>query len=82
MLTTITAQTHLSRLSEAVELRLSYFTELETVSRLLNGQGEDIVRDPAFVPSLHVLDKCIVYLQQNVREGKGAGKYICYVTYC
>lgn len=48
--------------------KLSYFHQLEAVTRLFNAPGDDVCLRPEFVPMLARLDECLDYVQQNVRD--------------
>ncbi|KAG0208884.1 Golgi transport complex subunit 3 [Mortierella sp. GBA30] len=59
-------QTSLQTLANTMASKLSYFHQLEAVTRLFNTPGEDICLRPEFAPMLSKLDECLDYVQQNL----------------
>ncbi|KAI9144214.1 Sec34-like family-domain-containing protein [Paraphysoderma sedebokerense] len=60
-------QTSLSALSDQLDTRLSYFTYLEEVVRILNAPGADesIVLKPEFKPMLEKIDESLRFMESN-----------------
>jgi len=50
--------------------KLSYFHQLEAVTRLFNAPGDDVCLRPEFAPMLKKLDECLTYVQENVRASR------------
>ncbi|KAF9919287.1 Golgi transport complex subunit 3 [Lobosporangium transversale] len=61
-------QTNLQTLADLMASKLSYFHQLEAVTRLFNTPGDDVCLHPEFVPMLSKLDECLDYVQQNVNS--------------
>jgi conserved oligomeric Golgi complex subunit 3 len=53
-------------LAENISLRLNYFQELETATRILNRPGESIVLHPDFLMMTERVDICLEFLRNNV----------------
>ncbi|KAF8981652.1 Golgi transport complex subunit 3 [Entomortierella lignicola] len=60
-------QTNLQTLADLMASKLSYFHQLEAVTRLFNSPGDDVCLRPEFVPMLSKLDECLDYVQQNLK---------------
>ncbi|KAF9585557.1 Golgi transport complex subunit 3 [Lunasporangiospora selenospora] len=58
-------QNNLQTLADTMASKLSYFHQLEAVTRLFNAPGEDVCLQPEFTPMLAKLDECLEYVQQN-----------------
>ncbi|KAF9437631.1 Golgi transport complex subunit 3, partial [Entomortierella beljakovae] len=59
-------QTSLQTLADLMASKLSYFHQLEVVTRLFNTPGEDVCLRQEFVPMLSKLDDCLEYVQNNL----------------
>ena len=55
-------------LAESIGSRLTYFNELEVISKVFDTPGEVIVLSEPFVPMLARLDECLEYVQSHVRS--------------
>ncbi|KAI1308451.1 Golgi transport complex subunit 3 [Mortierella claussenii] len=60
-------QTNLQTLADIMASKLSYFHQLEAVTRLFNAPGDDVCLQPEFAPMLKQLDECLDYVQQNLK---------------
>ncbi|KAG0365751.1 Golgi transport complex subunit 3 [Gamsiella multidivaricata] len=60
-------QTNLQTLADLMASKLSYFHQLEAVTRLFNAPGDDVCLRPEFAPMLAKLDECLDYVQQNIK---------------
>ncbi|KAG0244713.1 Golgi transport complex subunit 3 [Mortierella sp. GBA43] len=60
-------QTNLQTLADQMSSKLSYFHQLEAVTKLFNAPGDDVCLRPEFVPMLAKLDECLDYVQENIR---------------
>ncbi|CAG8436571.1 4543_t:CDS:2, partial [Scutellospora calospora] len=58
-------QNNLTSLADAISSKLSYYNELETITKLFNSPGENICEQPEFIPVLAKLDECLDYMQSN-----------------
>ncbi|KAK7024379.1 Golgi transport complex subunit 3 [Paramarasmius palmivorus] len=58
-------RTHLLRLSDDLDARLTYFAELETATRILNKPGETLVLQHDFMYMVERVDICISYLKNH-----------------
>jgi len=54
-------------LAESIGSRLTYFNELEVISKVFDTPGEVVVLSEPFVPMLARLDECLEYVQSHVR---------------
>ncbi|KAF9905427.1 Golgi transport complex subunit 3 [Linnemannia zychae] len=59
-------QTTLQTLADLMASKLSYFHQLEAVTKLFNAPGDDVCLRPEFAPMLNKLDECLDYVQQNL----------------
>jgi hypothetical protein len=50
-----------------ITAKLSYYNELESITKLFNSPGENICEQEEFVSVLAKLDECLEYMQTNVR---------------
>ena len=57
-------------LADLMASKLSYFHQLEAVTRLFNAPGDDVCLRPEFAPMLKKLDECLTYVQENVRASR------------
>jgi len=46
--------------------KLSYFTEVDSISQLFNNNDENMCLKQQFIPALNKLDKCLEFLNNNV----------------
>ncbi|CAI2174129.1 14468_t:CDS:10 [Funneliformis geosporum] len=53
--------------SDSISAKLSYYNELETITKLFNSPGENICEQKEFIPILAKLDECLEYMQSNLR---------------
>ncbi|CAG8451846.1 10392_t:CDS:10 [Dentiscutata heterogama] len=53
--------------SDAISSKLSYYNELEAITKLFNSPGENICEQSEFIPVLAKLDECLDYMQSNLR---------------
>ncbi|GBB87592.1 hypothetical protein RclHR1_14060001 [Rhizophagus clarus] len=60
-------QNNLTSLADAITAKLSYYNELESVTKLFNSPGENICEQEEFVSVLAKLDECLEYMQTNLR---------------
>lgn len=60
-------QTNLQTLADLMASKLSYFHQLEAVTKLFNAPGDDVCLRPEFAPMLNKLDECLDYVQQNLK---------------
>ncbi|RIB08130.1 Sec34-like family-domain-containing protein [Gigaspora rosea] len=60
-------QNNLTSLADAISSKLSYYNELEAITKLFNSPGENICEQPEFIPVLAKLDECLDYMQSNLR---------------
>ncbi|KAF9175709.1 Golgi transport complex subunit 3 [Mortierella sp. AD011] len=60
-------QTNLQTLADLMASKLSYFHQLEAVTRLFNSPGDDVCLRTEFIPMLSKLDECLDYVQQNLK---------------
>ncbi|KAF9196073.1 Golgi transport complex subunit 3 [Haplosporangium sp. Z 11] len=60
-------QTNLQTLADLMASKLSYFHQLDAVTRLFNAPGDDVCLRPEFAPMLKKLDECLDYVQQNLK---------------
>jgi hypothetical protein len=58
-------QAHLISASEDISKKLSYYTDLETISKTLNQSGEDLVLTQNFIPILTRLDNSIKFVKDH-----------------
>ena len=54
-------------MAEELSAKLTYFNELEPITRMLNAPGEAIVLDEKFGPMMQKLDQCLSFVMQHVR---------------
>ncbi|KAF9982545.1 Golgi transport complex subunit 3, partial [Modicella reniformis] len=60
-------QTNLQTLADQMTSKLSYFHQLEAVTRLFNAPGDDVCLRSEFAPMLARLDECLDYVQRNLK---------------
>ncbi|KAF9106589.1 Golgi transport complex subunit 3 [Mortierella sp. GBA35] len=60
-------QTNLQTLADLMASKLSYFHQLEAVTKLFNAPGDDVCLRPEFAPMLNKLDECLDYVQENLK---------------
>ncbi|CAG8512769.1 11132_t:CDS:10 [Rhizophagus irregularis] len=60
-------QNNLTSLADAITAKLSYYNELESITKLFNSPGENICEQEEFVSVLAKLDECLEYMQTNLR---------------
>ncbi|KAF9289606.1 Golgi transport complex subunit 3 [Mortierella alpina] len=60
-------QTSLQTLADTMASKLSYFHQLDAVTRLFNAPGDDVCLRQEFAPMLSKLDECLDYVQQNLK---------------
>ncbi|CAG8532098.1 6020_t:CDS:10 [Funneliformis mosseae] len=60
-------QNNLTSLADSISAKLSYYNELETITKLFNSPGENICEQKEFIPILAKLDECLEYMQSNLR---------------
>jgi len=58
-------QNHLSDLANALNKKLLYFTEVDSISQLFNENDENLCLKQQFIPALNKLDKCLDFLKTN-----------------
>ncbi|KAG4108133.1 Sec34-domain-containing protein [Neocallimastix lanati (nom. inval.)] len=58
-------QNHLSDVANALNKKLSYFTEVDSISQLFNQNDENLCLKQQFIPALKKLDKCLDFLKNN-----------------
>ncbi|XJO73885.1 hypothetical protein BDV3_004794 [Batrachochytrium dendrobatidis] len=63
--TLLDEQTHLISVAEELSAKLTYFNELEPITRMLNAPGEAIVLDEKFGPMMQKLDQCLSFVMQH-----------------
>ncbi|CAG8782065.1 9873_t:CDS:2, partial [Racocetra fulgida] len=56
---------NLTSLADAISSKLSYYNELEAITKLFNSPGENICEQPEFIPVLAKLDECLDYMQNS-----------------
>lgn len=59
-------QKHLIEVTEAINVRLEYFKELEVATRALSQPGDKVVVHDDFLSMLERLDVCLEFLRANV----------------
>lgn len=59
-------QRSLVRTSDEIAEKLSYFTELEKITKLFNSPGSEVCTNEFFIPMLTRLDECVDFLETNV----------------
>ncbi|RIA80198.1 Sec34-like family-domain-containing protein [Glomus cerebriforme] len=60
-------QNNLTSLADAISAKLSYYNELESITKLFNSPGENICEQEEFISILAKLDECLEYMQTNLR---------------
>jgi uncharacterized protein YaaR (DUF327 family) len=58
-------QAHMFAISEEISQKLSYFHQLESISKLLNMPGDQLVLEPEFGPMLEKLDQCLAFVTDH-----------------
>jgi uncharacterized protein YaaR (DUF327 family) len=58
-------QAHMFAISEEISQKLSYFHQLESISKLLNMPGDHLVLEPEFGPMLEKLDQCLAFVTDH-----------------
>ncbi|OWZ31050.1 hypothetical protein C343_03746 [Cryptococcus neoformans C23] len=74
-------QTHLLTHTSQLAHRLTFFTFLESATRMLNNPGNDLVLNPQFLPMVKRLDECLTYLGEH-RDFKDAEVYLLRYQQC
>ncbi|CAJ0869727.1 7890_t:CDS:10 [Entrophospora sp. SA101] len=64
--TLLEEQNNLAKLADSMSSKLSYYNELETITKLFNSPGESICELKEFLPTLTKLDECLDYMQNNL----------------
>lgn len=74
-------QTHLLTHTSQLAHRLTFFTFLESATRMLNNPGNDLVLNPQFLPMVKRLEECLTYLGEH-RDFKDAEVYLLRYQQC
>ncbi|WVQ81860.1 hypothetical protein IAT38_003987 [Cryptococcus sp. DSM 104549] len=74
-------QTHLLTHTSQLAHRLTFFTFLETATRMLNNPGNNLVMNPDFLPMVKRLEECLGYLGEH-RDFKDAELYLIRYQQC
>ncbi|WVQ74956.1 hypothetical protein IAR50_004564 [Cryptococcus sp. DSM 104548] len=74
-------QTHLLTHTSQLAHRLTFFTFLETATKMLNNPGHTLVLSPDFLPMVKRLDECIGYLSDH-RDFKDSEIYLLRYQQC
>nr|ODO02272.1 hypothetical protein L204_01004 [Cryptococcus depauperatus CBS 7855] len=74
-------QNHLLTHTSQIAHRLTFFTFLETATRILNNPGNNLVLDPDFLPMVKRLEECIGYLEDH-RDFRDAELYLIRYQQC
>ena len=53
-------------MADSISSKLSYYNELEKITKLFNLPGESICELGEFIPTLAKLDECLEYMKDNV----------------
>jgi len=61
----VAEQNHLYDVANALNKKLSYFTEVDSISQLFNSNDNDLCLKQQFIPALKKLDKCLEFLKNN-----------------
>ncbi|KAJ3256863.1 Golgi transport complex subunit 3 [Boothiomyces macroporosus] len=56
---------HLVTVTETITQKLSYFSEFDHISHILNTPGETLVKEPGFITMLQKLDSCLEFVSSN-----------------
>ncbi|KAJ3035937.1 Golgi transport complex subunit 3 [Rhizophlyctis rosea] len=60
-------QKHLANVADDLASKLSYFNELEPVTKLFSAPGETVCLDERFIPMLKRLDECIEFVSTHLQ---------------
>ncbi|TPX56813.1 hypothetical protein PhCBS80983_g04242 [Powellomyces hirtus] len=60
-------QTQLAEMAENLGSRLSYFNEIEPITKFFASPGEEVCLDDRFVPMLLRLDECLSFVQAHMQ---------------
>ncbi|ODN78720.1 hypothetical protein L202_04287 [Cryptococcus amylolentus CBS 6039] len=74
-------QTHLLTHTSQLAHRLTFFTFLETATKILNNPGNALVLNPDFLPMVKRLDECIGYLSDH-RDFRDSEIYLLRYQQC
>ncbi|KAJ3146876.1 Golgi transport complex subunit 3 [Geranomyces variabilis] len=60
-------QTQLAEMADSLSSRLSYFNEIEPITKFFASPGDDVCLDDRFVPMLLRLDECLTFVQGHMQ---------------
>ncbi|KAJ3323590.1 Golgi transport complex subunit 3 [Boothiomyces sp. JEL0866] len=63
--TLLDEQAHLVTVTETITQKLSFFSEFDHISHILNTPGETLVKEPGFITMLQKLDSCLDFVSSN-----------------
>ncbi|KAJ3275146.1 Golgi transport complex subunit 3 [Terramyces sp. JEL0728] len=63
--TLLDEQAHLVTVTETITQKLSFFSEFDHISHVLNTPGETLVKEPGFITMLQKLDSCLEFVSLN-----------------
>lgn len=58
-------QSHLVAVTEEISHKISYYNQLEHISKILNMPGDKLVQEPEFAPMLQNLDQCLSFVTEH-----------------
>ncbi|KAJ3190367.1 Golgi transport complex subunit 3 [Gaertneriomyces sp. JEL0708] len=74
-------QSNLATLATQLADRLSYFNELEPISKLFSSPGDQVCLDDRFLPMLMRLDECLAFIQSHMQY-RDAELYLMRFRHC
>ncbi|KAJ3161949.1 Golgi transport complex subunit 3 [Geranomyces michiganensis] len=60
-------QTQLAEMADSLSSRLSYFNEIEPITKFFASPGDNVCLDDRFVPMLLRLDECLTFVQSHMQ---------------